>query len=282
MAEGNKPSAVTKLFDRVEGFQTREEVSMNRFNKYLAATFLSAVMFFAGAAQAMEIRQFDKMAGDDQIRYVDRLAQSVEDATKGELLARVKRFFMPKQPGEDISGMGRFEVNLSLARIADLEAVEKNPKARRLEVEDVMYVTLETSGIALPKSFRPVASNFQPKLPLSKKAMSKEEAGKALAEARAWAARTVDAPHAFRSNSGSVFSGFPDSQKAIAFFTALMAIGMAANNAGASSSSDSSGLYNDPHASDPWWQKSGYASYHDAVKAACIGAHPGSGRSYCN
>jgi len=42
---------------------------MNRTGKSLAATFLSAAMLFSGVAQAMEIRQFDKMADQDQAKY---------------------------------------------------------------------------------------------------------------------------------------------------------------------------------------------------------------------
>ena len=37
-------------------------VVMKRVNKFLVATFLSAAMLWTSAAQAMEIRQFDKMA----------------------------------------------------------------------------------------------------------------------------------------------------------------------------------------------------------------------------
>lgn len=51
---------------------------MNGSNKFVAATFLSAAMLFTSAAQAMEIRQFDKMAGSDQDRYVGVLVQSAE------------------------------------------------------------------------------------------------------------------------------------------------------------------------------------------------------------
>jgi hypothetical protein len=49
------------------------EVSMNRFNKFLAATFLSATMLFTSVAQAMTIQQFDKMAGQDQDDYIGDL-----------------------------------------------------------------------------------------------------------------------------------------------------------------------------------------------------------------
>ncbi len=58
--------------------------------------------------------------------------------------------------------MGQFEMNLSMARVADVQARDKNPKARRLDVDDVMYVTLERNGIALPEGFRPAATQFKP------------------------------------------------------------------------------------------------------------------------
>ncbi len=69
---------------------------------------------------------------------IDQLAESVQAAATGPLAAKVRYFFEPKHPGEEISGMGRFELNLALARIADLDAAEKDPRIRRREVEDVM------------------------------------------------------------------------------------------------------------------------------------------------
>jgi hypothetical protein len=185
------------------------------------AIVVSVVMLFAPLAQAMEIRQFDRMSGDDQINYIDKLTDSVEEAAKSDpaLLARVKRFFRNKQPGEAISGMGRFELNLSLARIGDLRAAEKNSKARRLEVEDVMYATLALSGIILNKYFRPA---FQPQKPLAQKFLTREDADKALAETRAWIARTVEPEHSF-SHGGpqNAISGFANDEKAIRFFSAM-------------------------------------------------------------
>src|ERR1700690_825421 len=163
---------------------------MTRISKLLVAAMLSATMLFSSAAQAMEIWRFDLMSGDDQIEYITQLTDSVENASYGRQLALVKRFFLAKQPGEEISGMGRFELNLALARIADLQAAERNPKARRLQVEDVMYVTLERNGIVLPRNFRPVAVNFRYRPSPKIRPMTKDEAVKALAEAKTWAYRT--------------------------------------------------------------------------------------------
>lgn len=246
---------------------------MNRFNKFLVTAFMSASLLVPNMVQATEIRELDHMSGDDQIRFVDKLIDSVEDASKSDpaLLARVKRFFMNKQPGEVIDGMGRFELNLSLARIADMDSAAKNPKARRLEVEDVMYTTLERSGIILGNTFRPSASNFHPQQPLSDKYLTREDADKALAQTQEWIARSVEPEHTFSHGGPETgLSGFSNNEKAIAFFMALATVAAIANRSGGSSDSTSSGGYNDPHEADPWWVKSGYPSYHDAVKGACI------------
>ena len=242
--------------------------------KAYLAIILPAVMLFEPLAQAMEIRQFDRMSGDDQIKFVDKMTDSVEDASKNDpaLLARVKRFFMKKQPGEAISGMGRFELNLSLARVADLQAAEKNPKVRRLEVEDVMYTTLDRSGIVLGKNFRPVAVNFQPQKPLAQKYLTREDADKALAQTQAWIARTVEPEHTFSHGGPQTGpSGFSDNEKAIAFFLALAAIGTVVGKASGLDKIPSSS----PTPAGPWWEHQGYSSMNDALrdadkKAPCI------------
>jgi len=235
------------------------------------AIVVSAVMLFAPLAQAVEIRQFDRMSGDDQIKFVDKMTDSVEDASKNDpaLLARVKRFFLKKQPGEAISGMGRFELNLSLARVADLQAAEKNPKARRLEVEDVMYASLARSGIILNKYFSPV---FQPQKPLAQKFLTREDADKALAQTQAWIARTVEPEHTFSHGGPQTgLSGFSDKERAIAFFMALAVIGTVAGKA--SGPSDESAPF--PTIDARPWEKKGYNSVsdeiRDAKKFSCIG-----------
>lgn len=141
---------------------------MNRSSKSLAATFLSAAMLFASVAQAMEIRQFDKMADQDQADYIGDLIVGAEkiltDDGKPDLAAEVKHLFTTKDPGDaDTIGMVEFERNLALARVTDTKNVEKNPKDPRLEVEDVMFVTLEKNHIDLPDSFFTVNKNFKPK-----------------------------------------------------------------------------------------------------------------------
>jgi hypothetical protein len=87
------------------------------------------------------------MASDDKDEYVAELivgAQRVlKDAGRPELAAQVRTLFTAVKPGSSVSlGMGEFEMNLARARAADVKRITNDPQARRLEVEDVMIVTL--------------------------------------------------------------------------------------------------------------------------------------------
>jgi hypothetical protein len=143
-------------------------VSMNGMRKHLAATFLSAAMLFTSAAQAMEIRQFDKMAMPDQSEYVGLLVQGAEqvlnDEGRADLAAQVEHLFTTTLPHDAHTiGSVEFERNLAILRVADTENAQKNPNDPRVEVEDAMALTLQKNHIELPDSFFTVASNFKPK-----------------------------------------------------------------------------------------------------------------------
>jgi len=227
-----------------------------------------ALLAIPATVRGMEIRQFDTLDGDDQIDFVDQLAESVQAAARGALAARVKYFFEPKHPGEEISGMGQFEMNLALARIADLDAAEKNPRIRRLDVEDVMYTTIESAGIVLGQNFRPSAVRFQPKRPPANFVMDKVHARRALDDTQAWIAAQNRIPQ----------RRLTDSEKAIAFFAALMAIGTVLDRAGVTLS----GGGVDSGAPGTWWEQKGYLTYHDAVRATCLQNTTAAFPTWCN
>jgi hypothetical protein len=141
---------------------------MNGMKKYLAATFLSAAMLFTSAAQAMEIRQFDKMAIPDQSEYVGLLVQGAEqvlrDECRADLAAQVDHLFTTTDPGDAHTiGSVEFELNLAILRVADAENAQKNPNDPRVEVEDAMALTLKKNHIELPDSFFTVNKDFKPK-----------------------------------------------------------------------------------------------------------------------
>src|SRR5277367_78056 len=144
---------------------------MNRFNKFLVAAFMSAAMLLPNTAQAMEIRQFDKMAQDDRAEYVSELISGAEKVLTGQGRAdqakNIENLFTTNAPNSNVSiGMSQFIVTLAMARLTDAKNVEKDPSAARIEVEDAMALSLEKNdGIKLPDSFFTAANGFRPKYP---------------------------------------------------------------------------------------------------------------------
>jgi hypothetical protein len=143
--------------------------------KVLAATFLSAALLAASAAQAMEIEQYDKMSNDDESEYVALLVggaeQAIKDEGRADLAAQVDHLFTTTDPGDAHTiGVVEFQMNLALAREADVKRAAQDPNAHRLEVEDAMLVTLKKNNILLSedfiRAFRAINSGFRPKLPL--------------------------------------------------------------------------------------------------------------------
>ena len=121
----------------------------------------------------MEIRQFDKMALEDQSAYLGRLVagaqKTLRNAGHADQAAQVEKLFTTKDPGDkDSHGIIEVEMNLALARQADARRALKDPHALRLEVEHAMIVTLKKNGITLPWSFMHVNDNFRPKHPPKK------------------------------------------------------------------------------------------------------------------
>jgi hypothetical protein len=140
----------------------------------LAATFLAAVLILSTTAQAMEIQLFDKMDQDDRAEYVSALIRGAEkaltDAGKPDQAGQVRDLFNTNPPDGNISiGMSDFMLTLAKARLADAQRAEKDPNARRVQVEDAMAVMLKKlHGIELPQSLFSAAKDFKPRHPLQK------------------------------------------------------------------------------------------------------------------
>jgi len=142
----------------------------------------------------MEIQLFDRMEGDDEIAYVNELMQAVYAAAKGDQVARAHQFFMNKQPGELISGMGQFELKIAQTRIKDMELAAKDPKAPRARVDDVMDSVLEQNGLVFTP--RPTVRNFQRKFAHLRDPLTMAGAQKELADVRAYVYRNTGTPTA--------------------------------------------------------------------------------------
>ena len=142
---------------------------MSRFNKYLAATFLSAAMLLPGVVQTMQIQQFDKMAGQDQDDYIGNLIVGVENVLtsdgRPDLAAQVKQLFTTKNHGDvDTIGMVEFERNLALARVADAKRAAQNPNTSRVEVEDAMAVPCRRTTSICPTASSPSTAVSSPSM----------------------------------------------------------------------------------------------------------------------
>ena len=132
-------------------------------------------MPFVTSAQAMEIRQSDKMAVPDQSEYVGLLVQGAEkvltDEGRSDLAAQVEHLFTTTEPGDKfmVSAWLNLRAIRAGAREADAKRALSDPNAHRLEVEDAMLVTLKKNNIPQSedfiKGFRAINSNFHPKLP---------------------------------------------------------------------------------------------------------------------
>jgi hypothetical protein len=144
---------------------------MNEVNKYLAVALMLAALLVPSMVQAMEIRQFDKMAQDDRAEYVSELIQGAEkiltDEGKEDQAEKVAYLFRTNAPDGSISiGMSDFMITLAKARLADAQRALQDPNAKRVRVEDAMAVMLKNlHGIDLPQNFFTVASGFKPKHP---------------------------------------------------------------------------------------------------------------------
>lgn len=130
-----------------------------------------SALSFAGAASAMEILQYDKMAVSDQSDYVVALIEGAQEVLinngQNDLAARVHTLFTEVKPGNKIpTGTQEFETYLAHVRVLDAERYAKDHNVARLEVEHAIILTLKRNGTELPQSFMHVADSFKPKQPL--------------------------------------------------------------------------------------------------------------------
>ena len=146
--------------------------TLHRTNFTPLVLLATALFLVSGAAQAMQIQQFDRMSARDQDDYIVLLlkgaSQVLTDAGRPDQAAQVEKLFTTVLPGDQNSvGMAELELNLSAVRVTDADNLVKDPNAKPLPVEFAMLGTLKKNGIILPKSFMHVGDSFQPKDPLS-------------------------------------------------------------------------------------------------------------------
>ena len=145
---------------------------MQGIKKDLASTVLSAALLFTGAANAMQIPQFDKMAQSDKEGYSVLLVEGAADALDGhgkhEQSQKLIALFSDKG---DNGGFTQLEKNLQAMRIINARnAKDPNNKQAPYEVEHALFLTLKDNGIIIPVSvLLALGKDFKPSSPPSAK-----------------------------------------------------------------------------------------------------------------
>jgi hypothetical protein len=145
---------------------------MRGIKNYLASTVLSAALLFTGAANAMQIPQYDKMAQSDKEDYrvllVDGAANALDGHGKHEQSQKLIALFLDKG---DNGGSIQLAKNLQALRIINKEnASNPNNKEPVYEVEHALLLTLKDNGIVIPVSvLLALGKDFKPSSPPSGK-----------------------------------------------------------------------------------------------------------------
>jgi hypothetical protein len=150
--------------------QEKQEVSMNRFNKFLVAAFMSAAMLLPGMVQAMDINDYFKMADQDQGRFAQSLLTGAEkllnDEGRVDLANQLDTLFTEVKPGNKLSdGMADYEARLGAMLGAEVNREVRNPNLPHLQAERAFRDAAKDHGIPLPPAFDTVASDFHPQFP---------------------------------------------------------------------------------------------------------------------
>ena len=129
---------------------------MNRFA--MPALILAAVMLLSGAAQAMDIVQYDQMTAHDRQAFLNSLPKAAETVLTREGrtadAAKVHVLFNEIRSGDNLPvGEAELELNLDAARVRDAEKHAQNHDAPRVQVETPLISTLRKNGIDTSTDF---------------------------------------------------------------------------------------------------------------------------------
>ena len=145
---------------------------MQGIKKYLASTVLSAALLFTGAANAMQVPQYDQMVQNDKSRYVTLLVMGAAKALEAHGQPdQSKKLIVFFEDGSDNGGAHQFSKNLQVVRMINAKnATDPNNKQKPYEVEHALALTLKNNGILIPVDvLLAFGKDFQPSSPPSGK-----------------------------------------------------------------------------------------------------------------
>jgi hypothetical protein len=112
------------------------------------------VLCLPAALPATTFPQFNKMDIYEQAEFVAVMVNATQaalrDAGNSDQAAQIEQLFTTIEPGDATSvGLVELERNLALARVYAAKDAEKDSKAKPIEVEDALFVTLEKNKIPM-------------------------------------------------------------------------------------------------------------------------------------
>jgi hypothetical protein len=134
-------------------------------------TIMVVTLSLPARLPATTFPKFDKMDIEDQAEFVavmlDATQKALSDDGQADLAGQIEHLFTTIEPGDSMSiGLVEVERNIARARVFDAQHVEKDPQAKRLDVEDALFVTLQKNGIILSTKAMNAAmdalANFHP------------------------------------------------------------------------------------------------------------------------
>jgi hypothetical protein len=134
----------------------------------------SIALLLTSAAQAMDIKDYFKMADQDQGRFDQTLLTGAEkvlnDEGRADLAAQLDKIFTEVKPGNKLSdATADYQANLGAMLIAEVKREARNPNLPHLQAEKAFRDAAQDHGIPLPPAFDTVASDFHPQHPPKKK-----------------------------------------------------------------------------------------------------------------
>jgi hypothetical protein len=133
---------------------------------YILAFTLPACLFAGCNAQALEIYQYDRLAPQDQFRFVSGLVRGAIDIlTKAGHADQARKVAQLFPDPDHATATPIFKSALAHERDVDSKRSIEEPDATRLEIEDAMVELLKKNGIAIPDSFYTVNRDFRARLP---------------------------------------------------------------------------------------------------------------------
>jgi hypothetical protein len=138
--------------------------------RVVAASMLSTSLLAASTARAMDIKDYFRMADQDQGRFDQTLLTGAERVLSGEgradLAAQLETLFTEVKPGNKLSdGMADYQARLGAMVIAEVKREARNPALPHLQAERAFRDAAKDHGIVLPAAFDAVANDFHPKFP---------------------------------------------------------------------------------------------------------------------